>query len=84
MLAHPNERENARLGMIIARKHVKRAVDRNQIRRFIRQNFRLQQDKLKGLDLVVLARCNVFEYKCNPNELIEQQWQEVIQRWKKL
>jgi ribonuclease P protein component len=49
-LAHP------RLGLAIAKKSIKRAVDRNKIKRLCRESFRLQQHTLTALDMVVLAR----------------------------
>ncbi len=45
-----------RLGLVVAKKHLKRAVDRNSFKRTVRNRFRLLQHQLQGLDLVVLAR----------------------------
>jgi ribonuclease P protein component len=42
-----------RLGMLITRKHSARAVDRNGIKRCIREAFRLEQEKLGAVDLLV-------------------------------
>lgn len=44
----------ARLGLAIAKKQIPRAVDRNRIKRVIRESFRLHQ--LQDHDFVVLAR----------------------------
>lgn len=55
-LFRPNQQTVARLGIIIAKHHVKRAVDRNQLRRLIRESFRHLQAQLKGLDIIVLMR----------------------------
>lgn len=46
----------ARLGLAISRKSLKRAVDRNRVKRIVRESFRLRQRELAGLDLVVMAR----------------------------
>ena len=46
----------ARLGLVVAKKNLKRAVDRNRFKRLVRQRFRLMQHELNGLDIVVLAR----------------------------
>lgn len=46
----------ARLGLAIARKQVRRAVDRNRLKRVARECFRHQRDALHGIDLVVMAR----------------------------
>jgi len=57
----PNQKDYARLGIIIAKHHIKLAVHRNKLRRFIRESFRHQKETLKGLDIVVLLRS-----KCSP------------------
>jgi len=46
----------ARLGLAIAKKRVRRAVDRNRIKRIVRESFRHSQLTLAGKDIVVLAR----------------------------
>lgn len=55
-MACPNDLSLARLGVIVAKRHVKNAVRRNLIKRLIRESFRLNQEALSGFDLVVLAR----------------------------
>lgn len=56
LLARPNGLDHARLGMAISRKHSGNAVQRNRIRRIIRESFRHRPDLLAGLDIVVLGR----------------------------
>lgn len=46
----------ARLGMAVSRRVSKRAVERNRIRRQIRESFRLQRARLLGCDVLVVAR----------------------------
>jgi ribonuclease P protein component len=53
---HQHGQGTARLGLAIARKQVRRAVDRNRLKRIARECFRQQRDALHGLDLVVMAR----------------------------
>ena len=48
--------DEGRLGLAIAKKHVKLAVDRNRIKRVIRESFRHHKQQIRGLDLVVLAK----------------------------
>ncbi|MPS47435.1 MAG: ribonuclease P protein component [Methylobacillus sp.] len=47
-----NELAYARLGLVVGRKTARRAVDRNYIKRVMRELFRVNQHQLPGLDLV--------------------------------
>jgi ribonuclease P protein component len=44
---------HARLGVLVSRRHAKAATQRNRIKRCIREAFRLEQDKLGALDVLV-------------------------------
>ncbi len=50
-----------RVGTIIAKKKVKKAVGRNRIKRCIRESFRLNQYRLPAYDILVIARQGVGE-----------------------
>ncbi|HTM64213.1 MAG TPA: ribonuclease P protein component [Gammaproteobacteria bacterium] len=56
VLYTPNQLPYARLGIIAGKKHLRHAVDRNRVRRVIREGFRHARAMLKGLDLVVMIR----------------------------
>ena len=56
ILARRNNRRQARLGLAIAKKSVRTAVQRNRIKRIIREYFRLHQQKISSADYVVLVR----------------------------
>lgn len=56
VLALPNGLSDARLGLAVSKKTSRRAVERNRIKRLIRESFRLHQRSLCGLDLVVVSR----------------------------
>jgi ribonuclease P protein component len=43
----------ARLGLLISRRHAARAVVRNRIKRCIREAFRLEQERLGPIDVLV-------------------------------
>ena len=55
-LARLNSSTTPRLGLVIAKKNAKHAVQRNRIKRIARETFRLKQHELGGVDTVVLAR----------------------------
>ncbi len=59
LLARANNLGQARLGLVIAKKQLKRAVDRNRVKRISRESFRMRQDGLAGVDVVVLCRSGV-------------------------
>ncbi|MBP6103674.1 MAG: ribonuclease P protein component [Gammaproteobacteria bacterium] len=80
MLARPHS-AGARLGVIVAKRIMKHAVDRNRVRRLIRESFRHHQQALSGLDIVVLVRCNCAD---KPSGVLlsclRKQWQDLIAR----
>jgi ribonuclease P protein component len=52
----PNGLGHARLGLAISKRVSKRAVERNRIKRLLRESFRRVQRQLPPIDLVVMAR----------------------------
>jgi ribonuclease P protein component len=52
------------LGLIVARKIERLAVNRNRIKRKLREAFRAQQGELAGLDLVVRLRRPLRQADC--------------------
>lgn len=50
------EAEPSRLGLAIAKKRAKRAVDRNRIKRIARESFRHNRKQLVGYDAVVMNK----------------------------
>ena len=49
---------NARLGLAVSRKVSKRAVERNRIKRVVRESFRAQREGLPALDILVIPRAS--------------------------
>ena len=49
----PDGENGARLGLVVGKKFLRRAVDRNQVKRIIREQFRCLRGRLPALDLVV-------------------------------
>ncbi len=56
ILCRENQLNHARLGLVIKKKHVKLSVNRNKIKRIIRESFRHNIDKIKNLDVVVISK----------------------------
>lgn len=61
LLSRHNDQTHARLGLVIAKKNVRRAVDRNRVKRIARESFRHHRADLDNLDIVVLARKGLGE-----------------------
>jgi len=66
------------LGLAIARKHIKRAVGRNRIKRQIRESFRQHQVMLAGIDIVVTLRKDASRLS---NQQIQQ---NLVKHWHSL
>lgn len=49
----PNTTTHARLGLVVGKKIAKLAVDRNYMRRVLREFFRVQQHTINQVDLVI-------------------------------
>lgn len=56
ILARKNNLEHPRLGLTVAKKHLKRANARNRIKRLCRESFRLSQHRLPSYDFVIVAK----------------------------
>lgn len=53
VMARPNQVGHPRLGMVIAKRLLARAVDRNRVKRCVRESFRLVLPELPACDFVV-------------------------------
>jgi len=82
VLVIPNSNNN-RLGLAIAKKRIKLAVQRNRIKRQIRNSFRLNQHKLPNIDMVVMVKSGTDKLENNDiNQQLEKIWRKIIQRHK--
>ncbi|AXQ14133.1 MULTISPECIES: ribonuclease P protein component [Shewanella] len=82
LLAVPNEMQHPRLGLTVAKRHVKRANQRNRIKRVIRDSFRLNQHDLPPLDIVVLVRGGVLDMDNEQlRKLVEKLWRKLSRRF---
>ena len=73
-----------RLGLAVAKKHLKLACHRNRLKRIIRDSFRQNQSDFANIDIVVLSRA---EGKQRDSEQIrtalERHWLTVVTQWQK-
>lgn len=70
-----------RLGLVIAKKHIRLAVQRNRIKRILRETFRHHQHQLHGIDAVVLARRGLDKLdNAQLHALFCKQWARIIKK----
>lgn len=85
ILAIKSGYETPRLGLVIAKKHIRQAVQRNRIKRLLRESFRAHQQLLIELDIVILARSGADGLDNKTFViLVEKLWQDLIRRRKRL
>lgn len=58
-LATYSKQPNSRLGIVVAKKKVRRAHERNRVKRLARESFRLHQMQLDALDIVVMPKVGI-------------------------
>ncbi len=85
LLARPNDFDKARLGLVVAKKNVRLAVKRNRIKRVVRETFRLNQETLKPLDIIFLARRGLDSLEPSAqNKLLLDSWRKLSRQISKV
>jgi len=83
VLARKNSLPHARLGLAISAKHLKKSVDRNRVKRQVRESFRINQEKLAGLDIVVLSRIDTLRAENNNiRKSLDRHWVKMTEQCK--
>lgn len=70
--------DTRRIGLVVAKKKVRRAHERNRVKRISRESFRLNQHQLLGLDIVVMPKMGIEQIS---NTELQQQ---LYMAWNKL
>lgn len=84
ILTIDNAANHPRLGLAIAKKHIKLASDRNRLKRVIRESFRQHQSRFENIDTVVLSRPDVVtRSSAQLWATLEQHWNTVAGQWQK-
>lgn len=85
LLSRSNHLERSRLGIVVAKRHVKTAVQRNAIKRRIRETFRIGTTDCAaggaGFDVIVIAKpgCATLAQQQITAEL-NRQWAKLISK----
>lgn len=78
ILARTSQSDKPRLGITIAKKRVKRAHERNRLKRLIRESFRHKAKNLPSVDIIVIG-------KSGADQLSNQEVFNTLEKlWKKL
>lgn len=78
ILVGRNKAGTARLGLAISRRRARRAVDRNRLKRLVREHFRHKRRELGNLDCVVMAGpAAAGATRATLNASLERLWQRV-------
>ena len=80
-LAKVSEQPRSRLGIVVAKKKVRRAHERNRIKRLARESFRLHQQNIELLDIVVMPKMGIDTIS---NAELHQQLQFAWQKLQRL
>lgn len=71
----------SRLGLVIAKKNVRKAVQRNRVKRLVREWFRQLPDTAHPVDMVFLARRGVDELDNEAlSSILREQWRKLIRQ----
>jgi ribonuclease P protein component len=80
-----NQQPNSRLGLAIAKKQLPLAVDRNRVKRLVRESFRIKRCEISSLDIVVMARKSLLNMDNTQIRLqLDKLWRQVILKGKTL
>ena len=79
LYAVTNTMRCARLGQIVGKRALRRAVDRNRFRRIVRESFRLNRHRLAGWDVVIQVT-GPFEHSDEVRSALTHLWRELERR----
>ncbi len=69
-----NKFNYSRIGILVRKKYIKQAFLRNQIKRVIRESFRLNKNKLLNFDIIVIVK------EFNSNYFLKKNFKSFIEK----
>ena len=79
LLARKTDRPGHRLGLVIAKKNVRLAVQRNRVKRIAREFFRQLPEGDPPMDVVLLARRGLDQLdNAELSSILQHQWQRLV------
>ena len=80
LLAQHSDTSNSRVGIIVAKKHVRRAIRRNRIKRLTRESFRREGPRTP-VDCVFLCKAGIAELSNDDiTTILQSLWTRVDER----
>jgi ribonuclease P protein component len=84
VLARINQKSHPRLGITLAKKRVRKAHDRNRLKRLIRESFRHKAANLPNIDIIVVGKSGADKLTNKEVFLtLEKLWQKIAKRCEK-
>ncbi|AXR04890.1 ribonuclease P protein component [Salinimonas sediminis] len=81
LLARHNQLDNPRLGITLSKKRVRKAHDRNRLKRLVRESFRHRAAQLPNVDIIVVGKTGADKLS---NEevfaILDKQWKRLAKR----
>ena len=77
LLVSNNDTNIARLGLAVPKKHINKSVDRNRLKRIIRESFRQRKKQLEGKDVVVVVKGRIDIRQTNVTLLLNKHWDKI-------
>ena len=83
MLVKKTNYENSRLGLVIAKKNLPLAAQRNKLKRIVRETFRKNRFS-QSVDVVFLAQKEIVRYSFSDlNEMVAKAWSDLQKKLQK-
>lgn len=81
LLAKPTNEPRHRLGLVVAKKNVRLAVQRNRVKRLAREMFRHADPSTPAMDVVLLARRGIDQLDNEQlSSILREQWRKLAKR----
>jgi len=79
LLGKCNDLRQHRLGLVIAKKNVRLAVQRNRLKRVAREFFRTRPSSEPAMDVIFLARRGIDQLdNAELSSILQHQWQKLV------
>ncbi|MFC6441679.1 ribonuclease P protein component [Bowmanella sp. JS7-9] len=81
LLAKKNQLDHPRLGITLAKKRIRRAHERNRVKRIVRESFRHHLPQLGNIDIVIIGKSGLDQLSNQDLfKLLEKQWNRISRR----